>query len=189
MSLKIYLKEIINDESLDIHINEIVDAFEEKTLSKNELFVKEGAICDYFCFIESGILQHYITIDGEEKTTYLALKNTCTSALKSFLHQKSSRKNIKALSEVNLQVLSIQQFNHLLKNNKAFFLFYYKLIENQIFLIDDYRINLLTLSPEDRYQKLLANDPELLKSIPLHYLASFLGISKRHMSRIRKKVK
>jgi len=126
---------------------------------------------------------------GEEKTTYLALKNSCVAALKSFLKNTSSRKNIKALSDCTLWVINCEAFNDLIKNNKAFHTFYFNLIENQIFLIDDYRIDLLTLTPEERYHKLLVNEPNLLQEVPLHYLASFLGISSRHMSRIRKNIK
>ncbi|CAM1342216.1 Crp/Fnr family transcriptional regulator [Tenacibaculum amylolyticum] len=184
-----YLKHIINNDLVSSYVPEILNSFESLQLKKNDFFVSKNQICNYFCFIKSGILQHSIDVDGEEKTTYLALKNTCTAALKSFLHQQPSRKNIKALSNCELLVITIDDFNRLIKENTAFFQFYHKLIEHQIFLIDDYRIDLLTLSPEERYQKLLMNDPELLQSIPLHYLASFLGISKRHMSRIRKNIK
>ena len=80
-------------------------------------------------------------------------------------------------------------FQKLLKENKTFHDFYYTLIEKQICLIDDYRIDLLTLTPEERYKKLLENEPKLLNEVPLHYLSSFLGISSRHMSRIRKNIK
>lgn len=184
-----YLQQIINDATLHEHISEITHYFEPLVLNKNEYFVKEGKTCKYFCYIESGILQHSISINGEEKTTYLGLKNTCTTSLQSFLKEQLSRKNIKALSICELKVISLQDFNFLLKNNKAFYQFYFNLIENQIFLIDDYRIDLLTLSPEERYQKLLNTEPELLQKVPLHYLSSFLGISKRHMSRIRKHIK
>ncbi|MCT4700071.1 Crp/Fnr family transcriptional regulator [Tenacibaculum haliotis] len=163
--------------------------FKPLTLTKNSFLVKKGNVCKYFCFIESGILQHAIEISEEEKTTYLALKNSCTSALKSYLQKIPSRKNIKALSDCNLQILLVDDFKYLLENNAAFHQFYYNLIENQIFLIDDYRIDLLTLSPEERYNKLLTNEPKLLQEVPLHYLASFLGISTRHMSRIRKNIK
>lgn len=41
-------------------------------------------------------------------------------------------------------------------------------------------------SAEKRYQDLLENQPEYLKLIPLHYLASYLGVTQRHLSRIRK---
>jgi len=71
-------------------------------------------------------------------------------------------------------------FNDLLKNNIAFNRFYYNLIENQIFRIDDYRIGLLTLTPEERCKKSLINENDLLPEVPLHYLASFIGISSGH---------
>ena len=184
-----YIKNVINDEDLKPQIDEILSFFTDITLSKNSYLAESGKICRYFCFIESGILQHSITISDEEKTTYLGLKNSCTSALKSYLQQTLSRKNIKALSDCKLKIILVDDFKYLLKNNEAFYQFYHNLIENQIFLIDDYRIDLLTLTPEDRYKKLLSNEPELLQEVPLHYLASFLGISTRHMSRIRKNIK
>jgi len=187
--LKEYLKRMINDESLDVYLSEIINSFTMLQLKKNDFFVEEGTVCRYFGFIESGVLQHSSIVIGEEKTTYLALKNSCVAALKSFLKKTSSRKNIKALSDCTLWVINCDAFNDLIKNNKAFHTFYFNLIENQIFLIDDYRIDLLTLTPEERYHKLLINEPNLLQEVPLHYLASFLGISSRHMSRIRKNIK
>ena len=183
-----YLRCIIDDSSLNGLIPEILESFIDLRLKKNSLIVKEGENCNYFCYIESGVLQHSINIDGDEKTTYLALKNSCTTALKSFLNATPSNKNIKALSKCHLKVIEINVFNKLMDTNKAFYTFYHNLIKNQIFLIDDYRVDLLTLTPEERYKKLLISEPELLNTIPLHYLAAFLGISKRHMSRIRKNI-
>jgi CRP-like cAMP-binding protein len=185
----LYLKNIINNSSFDEFLPEIQEHFTELKLTRNSYLAESGKVCTSFCFIESGILQHSSIILGEEKTTYLGLKNTCTSSLKSFLKNTASRKSIKALSDCNLLVIDVLYFNKLLKKNVAFKEFYYNLIENQIFLIDDYRIDLLTLTPEDRYKKLLTNEPKLLQEVPLHYLASFLGISSRHMSRIRKNIK
>lgn len=168
--------------------NEITESFKLLRLKKNSYFVKEGVICPFFCFVESGILQHSIEVLGEEKTTYLALRNSFTSSLYSFLNQTPSRKNIKAMVDCVLYVVDLKTFKHLIENNPAFHRFYFDLIEKQICLIDDYRIDLLTLTPEERYKKLLLTEPKLLQEVPLHYLASFLGISTRHMSRIRKNI-
>ncbi|MEQ6124381.1 Crp/Fnr family transcriptional regulator [Pseudotenacibaculum sp. MALMAid0570] len=184
-----FLREIIDQKDLEKHIPEIIHSFSFLELEKNQFLVQKGSVCDFFCFIESGVLQHSIDIIEDEKTTYLALKNSCTSALKSFLQKTPSRKNIKALVNSSLWVIRVDSFHSLMKNNPAFYTFYFNLIERQIFLIDDYRIDLLTLTPVERYKKLLQNEPKLLSEVPLHYLASFLGISKRHMSRIRKKTK
>lgn len=156
------------------------------TLKKNEFLVKENEVCNYFCYIEDGILQHALLVNDEEKTTYLSLRNSFTSSLKSFLLHIPSRKSIKAIYDSKLWVINQESFQNLLKENKKFYNFYFSLIEKQICLIDDYRIDLLTLTPEERYKKLLENEPKLLNEVPLHYLASFLGISTRHMSRIRK---
>ncbi len=154
-------------------------------LKKNQFLVKEDQICPYFCYLESGILQHSINVDDQEKTTYLALRNTFTSSLFSFLFQTPSRKSIKAIFDCKLWVLDLKTFEELKEKNEVFRQFYYNLIEKQICLIDDYRIDLLTLTPEERYNKLILTEPHLIKQVPLHYLASFLGISSRHMSRIR----
>jgi CRP-like cAMP-binding protein len=185
-----YLRHFTNDS--DKHseqlFSEIANRFKELTLKRNQLLVEENQVCPYFCFVESGILQHAIVVEAEEKTTYLALRNSVTSSLNSFLNKITSRKSIKALVDCQLWVIDLENFQDLLANNQVFHQFYYRLIEKQIMLIDDYRIDLLTLSPEERYKKLLATEPKLLQEVPLHYLASFLGISNRHMSRIRKNI-
>lgn len=178
-----------DDDSFPELLEKSKNAFIYLPLKKNDFFVKEGEICQHFCYIESGILQHAIMVDGEEKTTYLALRNSVTSSLNSFLFGKPSRKSIKAISDCGLWIVDLPTFKNLIENNEAFHQFYYNLIEKQLCLIDDYRIDLLTLSPEERYRKLLSTEPKLLQEVPLHYLASFLGISSRHMSRIRKNIK
>lgn len=158
-------------------------------LKKNTFLVRENEVCPFFCYIESGILQHAVCVNGEEKTTYLSLRKTFTASLNSFLNQIPSRKSIKALADCRLWVVDLATFTDLINNNPAFHQFYFNLIERQICLIDDYRIDLLSLTPEERYKKLLENDPVLVQQVPLHYLASFLGISGRHMSRIRQQIK
>src|SRR5574343_186376 len=185
-----YLRQFADDNILqsESELDESVDSFSVLALKKNQLLVAENQVCPYFCYVESGILQHAIVVEAEEKTTYLALRNSVTSSLNSFLNTIPSRKSIKALVDCQLWVIDLESFKDLLANNQSFHQFYYNLIERQIILIDDYRIDLLTLSPEERYKKLLATEPKLLQEVPLHYLASFLGISNRHMSRIRKNI-
>lgn len=190
-SFLLFINQFIDekDAAIQSEIKIALESFLPLLLKKNEFLVKEKEICTHFCYIESGILQHAIEVDGDEKTTYLGLRNSVTSSLKSFLDEVPSQKSIKALVDTQLLVIDFKKFQHLLHNNTAFHHFYFKLIEKQIMLIDDYRIDLLTLSPEERYHKLLVTEPKLLQEVPLHYLASFLGISNRHMSRIRKNIK
>ncbi len=160
--------------------------FVKKRFRKNELIVRQGEVCPWFCYVESGILQHLVEVENGEKTTYLALRNTFTSSLRSFLSGTPSRKSIKAIADSTVWVIDRPGFEKRMAEDPHFRDYYHRLIERQICLIDEYRIDLLTLTPEARYRKLLATEPKLLLEIPLRHLASFLGISDRHMSRIRK---
>ncbi len=187
---------LLSEESFGFSSENLKDAllpfaafFEKKVLKRNDFLVREGQVCRYFCFIEEGVLHHTIEMNGQEKTTYLGMQHTVTVALNSFLTEQPSRKSIKALFDSKLWVMPRERFLELRENDRNFHNFYYNLIEKQLCLIDEYRLDLLTLSPEERYAKLLQNEPKLLHDIPLHYLASLLGISDRHMSRIRKNIK
>ncbi|CAM3467622.1 Cyclic nucleotide-binding domain-containing protein [Flavobacterium longum] len=188
LSFANYITEIAGTEDA-VELSAILKSFNRISFRKNGFLVREGTVCNHFCYIESGILQHAIMVDGAEKTTYLALRNTVTTSLFSFLHQRLSRKDVKAIVDCVIWTIDLPTFQKLLQENNLFRKFYYQLLERQICLIDDYRIDLLTMTPEERYAKLLANEPNLLQQVPLRYLASFLGISDRHMSRIRSNVK
>ncbi|MCD8540808.1 MAG: Crp/Fnr family transcriptional regulator, partial [Leadbetterella sp.] len=39
---------------------------------------------------------------------------------------------------------------------------------------------------EERYEKFSKENPAIMQNVPLHYIASYLGITPRHLSRIRK---
>ncbi|MCU0326323.1 MAG: Crp/Fnr family transcriptional regulator, partial [Spirosomaceae bacterium] len=57
----------------------------------------------------------------------------------------------------------------------------YERLENRIF-------SLLKDSPQKRYLNLLKQNPTYVQQIPLHYLASYLGISQRHLTRLRREI-
>jgi len=189
MSFKSYITGVAGGKIPESDWDSIQSAFTWRILNKGEFLVREGEVCMYFCYIESGILHHSLTVDGHEKTTYLALRDSATSSLDSFLNRKPSRKDVSALTDCSLWCIDLESFNRLRETNATFRSFYHNLLERQICLIDDYRIDLLTMTPEERYRKLLQSETKLLQQVPLHYLASFLGISQRHMSRIRRSVK
>jgi CRP-like cAMP-binding protein len=59
------------------------------------------------------------------------------------------------------------------------------MLEREICCIEESRYDLIALTAEERYEKLLTQTPQLLQQIPLYYLAALLGITPRHLSRIR----
>lgn len=169
--------------------NVIADLFIRKEYNKDEYFVKEGKTSLELGFLEVGQFQYYsVTNEGEERTTYVSLENTFVASLLSYLNQVPARENIKALTHSVLWVIEKKDVNQLQEEIPLFKDFYIKLIEWQICCIDKSRFDLIALTAEQRYHKLLKEEPEFIQKVPLQYIASMLGITPRHLSRLRNKV-
>ena len=64
-----YLHQFMDSESdvFEPFIQKAANSFTFLHLKKNDYLVKEGEICQYFCYIESGILEHSVLVLEEEK--------------------------------------------------------------------------------------------------------------------------
>lgn len=167
----------------------IASCFKKRLFDKEDYFVKEGKKSLELGFIEMGQFRYYsITNQGEERTTYISLENTFVASLLSYLNELPARENIKALTNAIVWVIDKKDVIELQKQVQNFKDFYINLIEWQICCIDESRLNLITLTAEQHYAKLLEEEPELLQKVPLQYIASILGITPRHLSRLRNKI-
>lgn len=184
--LKSYFKSIGFDNS---DSNTIASFFIRREYNKDEYFVKEGKKSLELGFLEVGQFQYYsVTNEGEECTTYVSLENTFVASLLSYLNEVPARENIKSLTNAVLWVIEKKDVIELQKKISLFKDFYIKLIEWQICCIDKSRFDLITLTAEQRYLKLLKEDPDFLQKVPLQYIASMLGVTPRHLSRLRNKI-
>ncbi len=166
-------------------LEKILDAFVSIEFKKNEFVVEEGKVAKYIGFVERGMFQYYVMLDGEEKTTYINIENTFLGSLLSFVTQNPSLENIRALTDGKISLISRTNLQGLVADLPRFKDFYITLLEHTICGIDASRHDLIVLSGEERYAKMLREEPHLLQQIPLQYLASMLGVTPRHLSRIR----
>jgi len=168
---------------------QIASCFKKRVLKKDDYFVKEGKKCLELGFIETGQFQYYsITNEGDERTTYISLEDSFVASLLSYLNEIPARENIKALTSAILWTIKKQDVIELQAQLPHFKDFYIKLIEWQICCIDKSRLDLITLTAEQRYAKLLNEEPGLIQKVPLQCIASMLGVTPRHLSRIRNKI-
>jgi len=163
----------------------IVNVFVLQSFDKNDLFVMEGKTSRYIGLVESGMFQYYIIKDGEEVTSYVSVAGTWVASVMSFIAEKPSLENVRAITQGSIYAISRANLNKLVQTVSGFKDFYIKLLEQSLCGIDESRHDLIVLTAEQRYEKLLKNQPHLLQQIPLGHLASMLGITQRHLSRIR----
>lgn len=170
-------------------LDQILACFTPKQFRKDDYFLREGQVSTHLAFIEKGTFQYFVLHEGEERTTYVGMENTFLASLLSFLYEAPSREYIRALSACEVQVISKTDLNRLRAEIPSFKDFYIALLEYQICCIDTSRFDLLMLSAEQRYENLLEQNPELLQQASLGQIASMLGVTPRHLSRLRRNVR
>ena len=168
---------------------EIVDSFKYRELKKNEFFIRAGEKCDEVAFVESGVLRSYLNSELGEETTYcFRFPNDLMAPYSSFITGKPSLETIQAISDSELLVIKKKQIEAFNLQNPKWTLFLKTMAEQGYIELEDRVFQLQRNTALERYQMLLNNQPEYIQQIPLQYLASYLGISQRHLSRIRKEI-
>ncbi len=171
-------------------LEEIKAAFQLRKMQKGDFFAKEGETTPELAWTSSGVYQYfYLHPDGREITTYMIGAANFLVSLTGFLKNEPSRESIRALADGLIWTIQRADFQQFVAKSEAFRSFYIQVLEHQILCVDDSRQKLLTLSAEERYARLLAEEPHLLQMIPLQYLASILGVTPRHLSRIRSHIR
>jgi CRP-like cAMP-binding protein len=163
----------------------LVDRLKVLNIKKDDHLIKEGQICQSIYFINEGNFRHFTVEDnGEEATLNLFIKDEWLFEYKSFMSQQPSQNIIQAAADSEIVALSMWDFHELAGRSGAFFQLGRILelaIQNQ-----DFQHNRLT--PEQKYERLLASKPALLQHFPLKHIASYLGMTPETLSRIRKRI-
>lgn len=166
-------------------IKTISHLFEIENLKKNDFYIEEGKICNKFSFIKHGALRLYSLADGKEITQWIATDNYFVTDLNSFTFAASCRWNIQCLTDVTLYTITKKnyaQLSSLIENwhilEKQFIIHCFTAMENRIF-------GHLSQTAQERYKEFFNENKDLLNKLPLHYIASMLGMSAETLSRIR----
>lgn len=158
-----------------------------KSLKKGDFLIQEGKICSEIVFIESGILRSfYINNEGDEVTNCITFENELMSAFSSFITQQPTSENIQALCDTKLFVISRNDLDLLYASSVNWQKVGRILTELQYVELEKRIVSFQKQTAKQRYEALVNNHPNYIKLIPVQYLASFLGISSRHLSRLRK---
>ncbi len=168
-------------------IEEALSYAQLRHLAKGEFLIREGSISREVAFLQSGILRSfYHNHDSEEVTYCFPYPRTFVTAYSSFISGGPSNENIQAISEVELLVIPKTKVDEIVERDISWLRFM-KIIAEEQYMDLERRIFLLQREKaEKRYADLLENRPEYILQIPLQYVASYLGITPRHLSRLRK---
>jgi len=152
------------------------------------VILKAGEREDYLSFIESGVVRFYLPGEERELTFSFAFAGAFMSAYDSFLSRSPSAYQVETLAPVTLWSISYDGLQAVYRETSIGDVIGREAAE-ELFLAKSRReISLLSETAEERYRKLLAEQPHMLQLIPLKYLASYIGITPQALSRIRRRI-
>lgn len=164
------------------------DCITVKHLKKGEHLMKEGTVCNTVSFINYGFVRIYIMVDGRDISMEFIEENEYVSAYESFLTRYPCNENIEALMDTELLEVSYDDIQMLYAKHSIFQEFGRKVAE-KLFIDMCKRLEAFqSLSPEQRYTQLIDERVSLSQQIPQYMLASYIGITPEHLSRIRRRL-
>jgi len=170
-------------------VEAIVELFTTKSLQKNDFFVQQGERCKAIAFIQSGIFRsYYATAAGKDNTYCFRFPNQLMASYSSFITGKPSDEYMQAISEATIFVASKVKLDELAADNPKWLLFLKNVAEQEYLELESRFFQLQRDTAQERYAALLRDQPNYIQEIPLQYLASYLGITQRHLSRIRREL-
>ncbi len=171
----------------DTELALIKTAFTAKKLRKKQYFLQEGDVSRHLAFVCKGCLRLY-TLDekGNEHIIQFALDNWWISDRESLLSGNPSRYNIDALEDSELLITTPEKMKNIIEKAPNFA----KVMNRaqQInFIASQRRIQAaISFAAEEKYQDFIQTYPDIVQRVPQHMIASYLGITRETLSRIRK---
>ena len=166
---------------------QIKEFFKPKVILEGDYFLKEGQYVKLMGFVEKGILREFLYVNDKEVTKWFSNSGYFAVDLSGFLFDKKSKVNYQAMTDVELLVISKEDYNKISarvprwdKLEKMFLAKCFTVLENRL-------VSHLALNAEERYNQLFAFNPSLFNEVPLNQIASMLGMTAETLSRIRKK--
>lgn len=165
--------------------------FVPQSFAAKTILLKEGQIAEKVYWIKKGCIRVWINHQGTDVTFQFFLEESLVASMESFWKGNASQITIETVEACDLLVADKKDIKIVMEDTlekRDFRDLFINAIFDRTFDYMQHSLSFIKLTPEQRYLKLLDERPELVQRIAQHYLASYLGISKVHLSRIKSKL-
>lgn len=179
-----YLEDKIALTSQDLELIESLSSF--KKLRKRQYLLQEGDVWRFNAFVCKGFLRsYYVDEKGQEHIMQFAPENYWTGDRESMESGLPSKNNVDAIEDSEVLLLKKEDFELIRKTVPAFDDFANKTLQRHLLVLQE-RIHVsLSLSAEEKYSNFISKYPSISNRVPLHMVASYLGVSPETLSRVR----
>ncbi|MCT4615955.1 MAG: Crp/Fnr family transcriptional regulator [Marinifilaceae bacterium] len=165
--------------------NEYKNFFKTEFFPKKTLLLREGNIAERLFFIQKGLVRKFFNKDGKDISLQFFFENQQVSCIESLIKSEPSKYSIETLEDSNIIIINKKEFEFLIENNLELKDLVFKFGMDRLINYSQLFLSRIKDSPQERYNNLITEQPEILKRVAQHYIASYLGITSVSLSRIR----
>ncbi|HET9823692.1 MAG TPA: Crp/Fnr family transcriptional regulator [Chitinophagaceae bacterium] len=164
----------------------LLSKVKERKYLKGQYVVQNGDVCKYENFVLSGCLKaFYIDNEGQEHILMFAVENWWIADLGSFISQTAADLNVQCLENCELVQIHYNDLQQLYTDVPRLERFFRIIIQKAFIAAQKRIINNFTLPALDRYVQFRKQYPNIEQRVPQYMIASYLGITKEFLSKIR----
>jgi CRP-like cAMP-binding protein len=167
-------------------LNDYSELFNETSVASRTILVKEGDILRNIYFVKKGCLRLWFNNQGKDITFQFFFENQVVSG---FVGTEKSIFNLESLEPSVIVTVRKSDFEKLLTEIPGLKDEFLEFVTQRLAMYSKLFLTRIKDNPKKRYDELLKDNPEILKRIPQHYIASYLGITSVSLSRIRSRKK
>jgi CRP-like cAMP-binding protein len=152
---------------------------------KNEMVLREGETCNNIYWVVKGLVRQFYYKNGKELTEYMATENSIVMCIESLFLEQPTHLQIKTIEPTVLIAIPKVELEAVAMKSVNIQILYRKILEESLILSQVHADMLRFESAQDRYQKLIKRQPQLVLRAPLVYIASYLQMTPETLSRVR----
>ncbi|WP_300670534.1 Crp/Fnr family transcriptional regulator [Soonwooa sp.] len=171
--------------------NDYFSCFHKIEVAPRTILLQENEIAKKMFIIEKGCIRVWFNNDGKEVTLQFFFEKEAVGSLESFFKNMPSVVHIETVEPCVIWWIHNKDLDRILSEVKEIpYLrdMYIDKIFQRTFDYMNYFFSTIKDTPEKRYLNLMKERPQIIKRVPQHYIASYLGISSVHLSRIKNKL-
>lgn len=153
--------------------------------AKGDKILAEGEVCKNIYWIVKGLVRQFYFKNGKELTEYMATENSICMCIESLFKEEPTHLQIMAIEPTIVYMLPKADLEAVAMKSVNIQILYRKILEESLILSQKHADMLRFESAQDRYQKLVKHNPQLVLRAPLVYIASYLQMTPETLSRVR----
>ncbi len=169
----------------DEDFNLLADVLHYKKYHKGEVVLQEGQVCKNFWFVIKGILRIFSTEDNRQVNISFFFENTIAADFISLRHIIPSNFTIEAMEDTEVLYANKRAYTPIFDVSKTLIQLTSRFFQQKYLGELEHTNSFKLMKPEERYNFLLKHHPKYIQRIPLTHLASYMGMSRKTLTRIR----